>query len=122
MKGKILKTDEGWVVEIQSDLHGYGIGWGNSRIYPLFITNENIWIGKEVEVEPIKYNGDTFEPVLVKIKDMQPKESKSSRHFKISVLKSGIRMFGCAALMYGSFFISGCLFFIAECFGVIEEL
>ena len=54
--------------------------------------------------------------------NMQPKESKTTKHFRISILKSGIRMFGCAALMYGSFFIGGCLFFIAECFGVIEEL
>jgi hypothetical protein len=53
---------------------------------------------------------------------MQPKESNSSKHFRISVLKSGIRMFACAALMYSSFFTAGCLFFIAECFGVIEEL
>jgi len=53
---------------------------------------------------------------------MQPKESNSSKHFRISVLKSGIRMFGCVALMYGSLFVGGCLFFIAECFGVIEEL
>jgi hypothetical protein len=53
---------------------------------------------------------------------MQPKESKSSKHFRISVLKSGIRMFGCTAFMYGSLFVGGCLFFIAECFGIIEEL
>jgi len=54
--------------------------------------------------------------------NMEQKESNSSKHFRISVLKSGIRMFACAALMYGSFFTAGCLFFIAECFGVIEEL
>ena len=53
---------------------------------------------------------------------MEEKESKTTKHFRISVLKSGIRMFGCAALMYSSFFTAGCLFFIAECFGVIEEL
>jgi len=53
---------------------------------------------------------------------MEMKESNSKKHFRISVLKSGIRMFGCAALMYNSVFIGGCLFFIAECFGVIEEL
>ena len=53
---------------------------------------------------------------------MQPKESKTSRHFRISALKSGIRMFGCVALIYSNFFTAGCLFFIAECFGVIEEL
>jgi hypothetical protein len=53
---------------------------------------------------------------------MQPKESKSSKHFKISVLKSGIRMFGCVALIAGSLVNAGCLLFIAECLGVIEEL
>ena len=53
---------------------------------------------------------------------MEQKESNSSKHFRISVLKSGIRMFACVALMYSSFFTAGCLFFIAECFGVIEEL
>lgn len=58
----------------------------------------------------------------IKISNMQPKESNSNKHFRISVLKSGIRMFACAALMYSSFFTAGCLFFIAECFGVIEEL
>jgi hypothetical protein len=67
MKGKILKTDKEWMVEIQSDLHGYGIGWGDPMIYPLFITDENIWEGKEVEVEPIQYDSN-FLPVIVKIK------------------------------------------------------
>ena len=52
---------------------------------------------------------------------MQPKESKSSKHFRVSVLKSGIRMLGCAALMLSDIFTGGCLFFIAECFGIIEE-
>jgi hypothetical protein len=53
---------------------------------------------------------------------MQPKESKTSKHFRVSVLKSGIRMLGCAAFMFGNLFAGGCLFFIAECFGIIEEL
>jgi len=53
---------------------------------------------------------------------MEQKESKSSKHFKISMLKSGIRMFGCAALIGNSMLIAGCLFLIAECCGVIEEL
>jgi hypothetical protein len=74
MKGKIIKTDKEWMVEIQSDLHGYGIGWGDPMIYPLFITDENIWEGKEVEVEPIQYDSN-FLPVIVKIKtnNMKPK-------------------------------------------------
>jgi len=53
---------------------------------------------------------------------MQEKESKSSKHFRVSVLKSGIRMLGCSAFMFGNLFAGGCLFFIAECFGIIEEL
>jgi hypothetical protein len=53
---------------------------------------------------------------------MQPKESKTSRHFRISVLKSGIRMIGCGALMFGNVFAAGCLLFAAECFGIVEEL
>ena len=53
---------------------------------------------------------------------MEGKESKSSKHFRISVLKSGIRMIGCGFLMLGSIFIGACLFFIAECLGIAEEL
>lgn len=52
---------------------------------------------------------------------MQPKESKSSRHFRVSMLKSSIRMFGCIALMLGNVMAAGSLLFIAECLGVIEE-
>jgi hypothetical protein len=55
-------------------------------------------------------------------KIMQPKESKTSRHFRISVLKSGIRMIGCGVLMFGNVFAAGCLLFAAECFGILEEL
>lgn len=69
MKGKIIQIDKDWMVEIQSDLHGYGIGWGDSKIYPLFITDEDIWVGKEVEVEPIQYDSN-FIPVIVKIKEV----------------------------------------------------
>ena len=122
MKGKIIKTDKEWMVEIQSDLHGYGIGWGNPRIYPLFITNEDIWIGKEVEVEPIKYNGDTFEPVLVKIKDMQPKESHTNWHFRISIFKSILRIIAGSALMAEYVETAGCFLIVAEILGIIEEL
>jgi hypothetical protein len=53
---------------------------------------------------------------------MELKESKSKKHFRVSVLKSGIRMFGCSAFIFGNVVIGGCLFFIAECCGVIEEL
>ena len=53
---------------------------------------------------------------------MELKESNSSKHFRISVLKSGIRMIGCGALMFGNIFAAGCLLFAAECFGIAEEL
>ena len=42
---------------------------------------------------------------------MELKESNSSKHFRISVLKSGIRMFGCAALMYNSVLITFTTFY-----------
>ena len=58
----------------------------------------------------------------LKINKMEQKESKSSKHFKVSVLKSGIRMLGCSAFIMNQVMIGGCLFFIAECAGVIEEL
>ena len=54
--------------------------------------------------------------------NMEPKESKSKKHFKVSIFKSGIRMLGCSALILGSIFAAGCLLFIAECLGVVEEL
>ena len=53
---------------------------------------------------------------------MQPKESNTSKHFRISILKSGIRMIGCGALMFGNIFAAGCLLFAAECFGIAEEM
>ena len=53
---------------------------------------------------------------------MEQKESKSNKHFRISVLKSGIRMLGCSAFIMNQVMIGGCLFFIAECFGIIEEM
>ena len=56
---------------------------------------------------------------------MQPKESKSNRHFTISILKSGVRLFagiilatsGVAALK-----LVGVLLVIAEILGIAEEL
>ena len=78
----------------------------------------------EKTIEDIK----SLQPELDKLKALhetmigQPKESKTNKHFKISVLKSGIRMFGCSAFIMGNIVIGGCLFFIAECCGVIEEL
>lgn len=52
---------------------------------------------------------------------MQPKESKSSKHFYISMIKSGLRMFGCGYLMYGDFVGTAIVFALAEVLGVVEE-
>jgi len=59
----------------------------------------------------------------------EPKESKSNRHFQISVVKSVLRIFGCCAAFllltsnptaaFQSFLF---LFFAAECLGVVEEM
>ena len=52
---------------------------------------------------------------------MQQKESKTNKHFQLSMFKSAVRMFGCAALMFGNIMAAGSLLFIAECLGVAEE-
>jgi hypothetical protein len=53
---------------------------------------------------------------------MQPKESNSSKHFRISMLKSGIRMIGYACLVAQSFMAAGLLLGIAEILGIAEEI
>ena len=56
-----------------------------------------------------------------KIIKMQQKESKTNKHFRVSMIKSGVRMIGCAALMFGNLMAAGSLLFIAECLGIMEE-
>jgi hypothetical protein len=53
---------------------------------------------------------------------MEPKESKSSRHFKISMWKSGLRLFGCACLFFGDVVVTAIAFAVAEILGILEEL
>jgi hypothetical protein len=56
---------------------------------------------------------------------MQPKESKSNWHFKISIIKSCIRIFAGIALMYADqwyFNAAGGLLIGAEILGILEEL
>ncbi len=53
---------------------------------------------------------------------MQPKESKSNRHFIYSVIKSGIRIIAGISLIQGSLWYAGYCLILAEVFGVIEEL
>ena len=53
---------------------------------------------------------------------MQPKESKSNRHFTISILKSGVRIFAGIVLSTGGIWLAGILLVIAEVLGIVEEL
>jgi hypothetical protein len=52
---------------------------------------------------------------------MQPKESKSNRHFYMSMAKSFIRFMACFCLSYQDFVGTALLFGLAEALGVIEE-
>jgi len=55
----------------------------------------------------------------------EPKESKSSKHFKFSMAKSAIRLVGylCMALSGIQFIvIAGWLLIIAEILGILEEV
>jgi len=53
---------------------------------------------------------------------MQPKESKSNRHFHISLVKSFLRIAAGVALILGSVVNAGILLMIAEVGGILEEL
>ena len=52
---------------------------------------------------------------------MQPKESKSSKHFRMSMWKSTLRLFGCFMLFFGDVVGTAILFAIAETLGIVEE-
>ena len=53
---------------------------------------------------------------------MQPKESNSSTHFWISLVKSGFRVGAGITLCYGNLLSAGSLLIIAEILGVAEEI
>ena len=53
---------------------------------------------------------------------MQPKESKSNRHFTVSIIKSFVRVIAGVALASSLFVTTGILLIIAEILGVVEEL
>ena len=52
---------------------------------------------------------------------MQPKESKSSKHFKLSMIKSGLRLYGCFCLAYQDFVVGSIFLALAEILGIAEE-
>jgi hypothetical protein len=53
---------------------------------------------------------------------MEPKESKSSSHFWISIVKSGIRFGACYCLFNGNLMGAASLFALAEVLGIAEEI
>lgn len=53
---------------------------------------------------------------------MQPKESKTSRHFWVSLFKSVLRIGACYFLFNEQFGNSAILLGIAEILGIVEEL
>ena len=53
---------------------------------------------------------------------MQQKESKTNWHFRISIIKSGLRIGAGMTLIKGDIVISGILFILAEVLGIVEEL
>jgi hypothetical protein len=53
---------------------------------------------------------------------MQPKESKSNRHFNISMVKSAVRIAAYIMLAFGHLWMAGLVLIIAEGLGVAEEL
>lgn len=53
---------------------------------------------------------------------MQPKESKTNKHFLYSAIKSVIRIAAGLSLMKGWVWEAGALLVIAEIFGIVEEL
>jgi hypothetical protein len=53
---------------------------------------------------------------------MQPKESKTSRHFWVSLFKSVLRIGACYFLFNEQFGNSAILLGLAEILGIVEEL
>jgi uncharacterized membrane protein YphA (DoxX/SURF4 family) len=53
---------------------------------------------------------------------MQVKESKTNWHFRISIVKSVLRIIAGIALVNGLLVPAGSFFIVAEILGIIEEL
>jgi hypothetical protein len=71
---------------------------------------KKLLVVKEVSVQP--GNNMSIEP-----------KDPSKKHFRISLIKSGIRMCGCIALIgYSSTNLFAVAFLVAEVLGVVEEL
>ena len=107
-----ISEDKARIQEILNDPKSVFVGHSQEGLH--------IWI---TYPDATKYYIEPELNIINKIEQiMQPKESNSSRHFRISMLKSGIRMIGYACLVAQSFMTAGLLLGIAEILGIIEEL
>lgn len=52
---------------------------------------------------------------------MQPKESKTNKHFVYSMIKSFLRIIGCMCLFFNDVAATAVLFAVAEGLGIVEE-
>jgi hypothetical protein len=57
-----------------------------------------------------------------KYNNMQVKESKTNWHFRISIVKSVLRIIAGIALCNGLLIPAGSFFIVAEILGIVEEL
>jgi hypothetical protein len=53
---------------------------------------------------------------------MQPKESKTNWHFKISLIKSAIRIWAGLCITNGGLIAGGIFLILAEILGIVEEI
>jgi hypothetical protein len=107
-----ISEDKARIREIINDPKSVFVGYSQEGLH--------IWI---TYPDATKYYIEPELNIINKIEQiMQPKESNSSRHFRISMLKSGIRMIGYACLVAQSFMAAGLLLGIAEILGIVEEL
>jgi len=53
---------------------------------------------------------------------MQPKESKSKSHFRISLVKSGFRFGACYGLFVSDLYTAATFLALAEILGIAEEI
>lgn len=60
--------------------------------------------------------------MIKKLNNMQVKESKTNWHFRISIVKSILRIIAGIALCNGLLIPSGAFFIVAEILGIVEEL
>jgi hypothetical protein len=105
-----ISEDEARIREIINDPSSVFVGLSKESLY--------IWMH-----QGIKYYIEPELNIINKIEQiMQPKESKTSWHFKISIAKSVLRLGAGGALIQNYFIAAGVLFILAEVLGILEEL